>query len=217
MPAATFLAGVTLLAAHDGVEQTIHTPVAKSLLLDYKRLVGICSRTPFLESLFLEVAERKVGIKMEAVVREPIPDEIIARKLLKVIGSRITTTREGAIPALQKHVANLDKAAAEKAPPTADKEEEQEVIIPSDGKFALGQEVVTSAGKQKDKFNEKRGRITKIGASKARVCMQEGPAKGEEKDFMYAKLRPCESRKRPATTSPEDLASKLFGDVDKLL
>lgn len=102
---------------------------------------------------------------------------------------------------------------------------------PSDGSsgvdFQLGDIIMTSSGKSKDKFDEKQGKITQILSKKCRVEILEGPGKGEIKDFAKEKLRLLQPEKpaKPETVKrphTEDLdaesakrarAANLFGDL----
>ena len=99
---------------------------------------------------------------------------------------------------------------------------------PNDGSsgvnFKLGDIVVTSSGKAKDKFDEKQGKITQILSKKCRVEILEGPGKGEIKDFAKDKLRLLQPEKQEPVKRPptEDLdaesakrarAAALLGDL----
>ena len=55
--------------------------------------------------------------------------------------------------------------------------------------LAVGDSVVTIAGKDKDRFDNRQARVIKVWSQKVRVCILEGPATNEEKDFAKTNIR----------------------------
>ena len=87
--------------------------------------------------------------------------------------------------------------------------------------FQIGMVVITTSGKQKEKFNQQKGKVTKILTNDVVIEMISGPGQGESKKFKKTAVSACEEnenkRKAPAPQSSDEAEAKkkraeaLFG------
>ena len=263
MPCDSYLAGARILREQERLVPKILNPVARTIIQDWHRFLASVQDTDgkeFVELMHVDLAVLKLGVTApDRPIAPTVPASFsvdTVRKLWTKTGPHCrrawppTTAFASLQGMLPKPTAEADaEATVRPAVPRGDSiascASAGDIVAPDavaagaafECKLKLGEEVITKSGKQKAKYDGKRGVVTKVLASRCRVNLLTGPCAGQEKDFAFKMVSMAPSTvgaalsataKRPAPADPvsepdpkkpEDdagLAEAIFGPLGEL-